>query len=141
MMAKNGFTSCFPSCLRNINSLKILDLSNNQLSTVKLEWLTAIKFLKLSNNNLGGQIPTSVFNSSTSKFLYLNDNFWGQISDFSLYGWKIWIVRYQLLVLDLSNYQFSGMLPRWIVNSTELGTIDLSKNHFKGPIPRYFCKL
>jgi len=87
-MAKNGFTGCIPSCLGNISSLLFLDLSNNQFSTVQLEQLT-IPVLKLSNNSLGGQIPTSVFNSSTSQFLYLNgNNFWGQISDFQLYGWK-----------------------------------------------------
>jgi hypothetical protein len=134
-MAKNGFTSSVPSCLGNISSLLILDLSNNQLSTVKLEQLATIWLLKLSNNNFGGQIPTSVLNSSTSRFLYLGDNnFWGQISDFPLFGWKMWIV-------DLSNNQFSGMLPRLVVNSTMLKAIDLSKNHFQGSIPRDFCKL
>ncbi|KAI5593576.1 hypothetical protein BDE02_03G023000 [Populus trichocarpa] len=134
-MAKNGFTGCIPSCLGNISSLSFLDLSNNQLSTVQLEQLT-IPVLKLSNNSLGGQIPTSVFNYSTSQVLYLNgNNFWGQISDSPLYRWQEWNV------LDLSNNQFSGMLPRSFVNFTYLGVLDLSKNHFKGPILKDFCKL
>ena len=110
-MTKRSRVWILPSLF--ISSLRILELSNNQLSTIKQEQLKTIWFLKLSNNNLDG------------------NNFWGQISDFSFYG----------MFLDLSNNQFSGKLPRWSVNSTQLEAIDLSKNHFKGLIPRDFCKL
>jgi Leucine-rich repeat (LRR) protein len=134
-MAENGFTGCIPSCLGNNLSMAILDLSNNQLSTVKLEQ-PRIWSLQLSNNNLGGQIPISIFNSSGTLFLYLSgNNFWGQIPDFPSPSWEIWVE------LDLSNNQFSGMLPRCFVNSTQMFTFDLSKNQFNGPITEDFCKL
>jgi hypothetical protein len=36
-MAKNGLTCCIISCLGNISFLRVLILSNNQLSTIKLK--------------------------------------------------------------------------------------------------------
>jgi|UniRef100_A0A2K2AAA4 hypothetical protein len=64
-MAKNGLTGCITSCLGNISSFRVLILSNNQLSTIKLEQLTELIFLQLSSNNLCGQIYSSVFSYST----------------------------------------------------------------------------
>ncbi|KAI9393840.1 hypothetical protein POPTR_005G008600v4, partial [Populus trichocarpa] len=150
----NNLGGSLPDCLGNLSSLQLLDVSINQftgninsspltniislefrslsnnlfefpilmkpfMNHSSLKFFDTLTFLKLSNNNLGGKLPDSVFNSS----------------DFPPPSWKIWFE------LDLSNNQFSGMLPRWLVNSTLLCAIDLSKNHFKGPIPSDFCKL
>nr|XP_034929574.1 receptor-like protein 15 [Populus alba] len=144
-LSGNNFGGSLPDCLGNLSSLQLLDVSKNQftgnIASSPLTNLISLKFLSLSNNLF--EVSTSMkpfMNHSSlkffSKYLYLGgNNFWGQISDFSLYGGKAWII------LDLSNNQFSGMLPRWFVNSTHLSAIDMSKNHFRGSIPRDFCKL
>ncbi|KAJ6775577.1 LEUCINE-RICH REPEAT RECEPTOR PROTEIN KINASE MSL1-LIKE [Salix purpurea] len=112
-----------------------IDISDNNMH-VELEQFTTLTFLDLSKNNLGGQLPASVVNSSRLNYLSLSDNYFrGQLSDFPS------PIRTMWPVLDLSNNQFSGTLPRWFVNSTQLFTLDLSKNHFDGPIPEEFWKV
>ncbi|XP_073261981.1 LOW QUALITY PROTEIN: uncharacterized protein [Populus alba] len=145
-LSGNNFGGSLPDCLGNLSSLQLLDVSKNQftgnIASSPLTNLISLKFLSLSNNLF--EVSTSMkpfMNHSSLKFFssennrLCGNNFWGQISDFSLYGGKAWII------LDLSNNQFSGMLPRWFVNSTHLSAIDMSKNHFRGSIPRDFCKL
>ncbi|KAF9681489.1 hypothetical protein SADUNF_Sadunf05G0006700 [Salix dunnii] len=158
-LSHNNFIGIFPSWLLKNNTrleqiylsensfvgaLQLQDHPNPDMTTIdisdnnmhELEQFTTLTFLKLSNNNLGGQLPASVVNSSRLNFLYLSDNnFRGQISDFPFPTRTMWPV------LDFSNNQFSGMLPRWFVNSTQLFTLDLSKNHFNGPIPEEFWKV
>ncbi|KAL9392952.1 hypothetical protein Peur_012237 [Populus x canadensis] len=150
-VSSNQFTANIASSpLTNLICIESLSLSNNLFevpismkpfmnhSSLKFfsEQLTTIKFLKLSNNNLGGQILTSVFNSFGLYFLYLSgNNFWGQIPNFPPPSWKI------CYELGLNNNQFSGMLSRCFFNLKHIFTIDLSKNHFNGPIPSDFCKL
>ncbi|XP_052309066.1 receptor-like protein 1 isoform X4 [Populus trichocarpa] len=135
-MHMNGLIGSLPSCFGNMSSLEYMDLSDNQLSRVKLEQLKSSWFVKLSNNNLGEQLPPSIFNSSAFLYLYLDgNNFTGQISGFPPPNWI------RLSALDISNNQLSGMLPTWMGNFSYLQAIDLSRNHFEGPIPRDFCDL
>ncbi|KAJ6397296.1 hypothetical protein OIU77_018330 [Salix suchowensis] len=135
-MAMNELTGCLPSCFGNMSSLEHMDLSDNQLSTVKLEQLKSSWIVNLSNNNLVGQIPPSIFNSSAFLYLYLDgNNFTGQISGFPPPNWI------RLSALDISSNQLSGMLPAWMGNFSYLKAMDLSRNHFQGPIPRDFCDL
>ena len=136
-MTENGLTGYIPSCFANISSLEVLDLSNNQLSRGILEDLTSsLLFLKLSNNNLGGQISPSILNSSLLEFLYLDgNNFEGKIWDISLNTWP------SMSALDISNNHFTGMLPKWIGNISYIRAIDFSRNHFEGQIPGDYCKL
>ncbi|KAG5244660.1 receptor protein [Salix suchowensis] len=135
-MAMNGLTGCLPSCFGNMSSLEHMDLSDNQLSIVKLEQLKSSWIVNLSNNNLVGQIPLSIFNSSAFLYLYLDgNNFTGQISGFPPPSWI------HLSALDISSNQLSGMLPAWMGNFSYLQAMDLSRNHFQGPIPRDFCDL
>ncbi|KAG5244633.1 LRR receptor serine/threonine-protein kinase [Salix suchowensis] len=136
-MDMNGLTGSIPSCFGNMSSPPLfIDLSHNLLSIVKPEQLKRSFYVKLSNNNLGGQISPSIFNSSMLRHLYLDGNkFTGHVLDFQPTN------GIYLAALDISDNQFSGILPTRMGNFSMLQAIDLSRNHFDGPLPRDLCKL
>ncbi|KAG5244636.1 leucine-rich repeat receptor protein [Salix suchowensis] len=139
MMAMNRLTGSIPSCFGNMSSpWGYLDLSHNLLSIGKPEQLKRWEYVKLSNNNLSGQISPSIFNSSLLGYLYLDGNkFTGHVFDFQpTNDFGIFLAG-----LDISDNNFSGILPTWMGNFSDLKAINLSKNHFDGPLPRDFCKL
>ncbi|XP_070019641.1 cuscuta receptor 1-like [Nicotiana sylvestris] len=135
-MSQNLLEGPIPSGISGI-SLKYIDLSHNFLSGRVPNDLTSFPelfYLPLSNNRLKGQIFSKDFTSGTLSFLYLNgNNFEGPLPS------NIFLRAF--IVLDASNNNFSGEIPRWIRDNSRLLQLDLSKNHFEGSIPVEICNL
>ncbi|XP_028110614.1 putative receptor-like protein 16 [Camellia sinensis] len=110
-LSENGFNGMLPSCLEDLTSIRILDLSFNQfignLTSSPLSNLTALEYLILSYNH---------FESQSHLFHFVT-------------------------IQSLSNNHMSGKLPRWMGNMSDLMGISMFSNHFEGPIPVEFCKL
>ncbi|MBA0664302.1 hypothetical protein Goklo_004333, partial [Gossypium klotzschianum] len=126
--------------LKLMQRLERLDLSHNNLFggvPEELATSTSLLRIRLSNNSLSGKIIPAIYHLIGSlEALYLDGNkFEGDISDVSTISSK------SLQVLDLSNNRFSGKLPRWLWNHTDLWVLDLSKNRFEGLIPMELCNL
>uniref|UniRef100_A0A6N2KVW8 Leucine-rich repeat-containing N-terminal plant-type domain-containing protein n=1 Tax=Salix viminalis TaxID=40686 RepID=A0A6N2KVW8_SALVM len=161
-----NFSGVFPSwLLENNTRLETLYLRQNSfVGPLKLPNHPApnMIFLDMSNNNISGQVPRnicSVFpnlakvtmamngltgsipscfgNMSSLEHMDFSDN---QLSTVKLEQLKRSCGIY-LAALDISDNQFSGILPTRMGNFSNLQAIDLSRNHFDGPLPRDLCKL
>ncbi|KAH9753675.1 Receptor-like protein 1 [Citrus sinensis] len=157
----NDLRGSLPWCLANMTSLRLLDVSSNQLtgsiSSSPLIHLTSIEELMLSNNHF--QIPISLeplFNHSRLKIFnaYNNEikakiteshsltapNF--QLSRLSLsssYGDgfifpKFLYHQHDLEYVDLSHIKMNGEFPTWLLeNNTKLETLSLVNDSLGGP--------
>ncbi|KAL1150401.1 hypothetical protein V6Z11_A10G257100 [Gossypium hirsutum] len=143
-LSSNILEGNIPPCLGSLKSGYIgfyLDLSHNQLHggiPEKLAKSDSLVFLRLSNNRLSGKITPTIFGLNSLNFLYLDgNNFDGRLPSID-----ITIVRLSpLMVMDLSNNNLSGKLPRWISNLSELTALDLFNNQLEGSIPRDLCHI
>ncbi|KAH0641862.1 hypothetical protein KY290_033482 [Solanum tuberosum] len=136
-MSQNYLEGPIPSKISGIH-LEFLDLSVNNLSGEVPGDLAigspALVYLRLSHNKLKGQIFPKDVKPRMLLFLYLNgNNFEGPLPS------NMFITS--LFVLDASNNNFSGEIPRCVRNNTRLLQLDLSKNHLKGSIPVEICNL
>jgi Leucine-rich repeat (LRR) protein len=100
-----------------------------------MNWSTLV-VLNLANNNLSGEIPSSVGSLFSLQTLSLNKN--------SLYGELPMSLKNcsMLKFLDLSRNQLSGEIPAWIGESlSSLMFLSLQSNEFIGSIPLHLCQL
>ncbi|KAL4334637.1 hypothetical protein GQ457_07G015090 [Hibiscus cannabinus] len=110
-MTSNNFTGTIPQTLVNMSNLEMLDLGSNQLfgqipyADDFCVHLPKLGSLFLSDNELSGNIPSSVGNCSN------------------------------LQILELSVNKFCGTIPRSIGNLTQLKKLYLGLNNLEGEIP------
>ncbi|KAH0735840.1 hypothetical protein KY285_011547 [Solanum tuberosum] len=146
----------FPHFLRNVNTLEVLDISNNKICGQIPNWFSGMRwdslmFLNLSHNSLTGHLPqfhyynlqyldlkfnflqgplpSSICNMSSLILLDLSHNYFSYSVPHCLGSMAL------LTVLDLRRNNFTGSLPPLCVHSTSLSTIVINGNRFEGPVP------
>ncbi|XP_030439814.2 receptor-like protein 15 [Syzygium oleosum] len=138
-LSNNYLTGGIPSSMGNMHRLSLLDLSNNGFTGEIPETLarncTSLSILKLSSNNLQGQMLPKYSNLASLEILCLDGNrFTGGISPDILNSSS-------LQALDVSSNSLSGTLPNWIGDIQHLRELMLSSNLLGGPLPLSLCNL
>ncbi|CAK9268847.1 unnamed protein product [Sphagnum jensenii] len=149
-LSSNQLTGCIPGLTTGIGNYcrfygTLLNVSHNHIggyfNISNQDSFNLLSTLDLSFNNISGDISTLIFCESLDNdtfygpFCFLetllinNNHFNGKLPDFS--------TSLALIInLDLSNNQFSGIIPPSIWNiSTNLTVLNLSGNNFFGNLP------
>ncbi|XP_027922875.1 receptor-like protein EIX1 [Vigna unguiculata] len=146
----------FPRWLQTQNSLRELDISDNELNDSVPAWfwnkLQNLEWLNMSHNNLNGEIPDIPLKLHYRPSIILNANqFEGALPSFLLQASGLFISKNKfsdlysflcykimapyLVTLDLSNNKIKGQIPDCWQSLNQLLFLDLSKNELSGNIP------
>ncbi|KAL8508566.1 hypothetical protein ACS0TY_018985 [Phlomoides rotata] len=145
-LSTNIFTGIIPHSLSNLTMLEFLQLSENNLrteaSSSELRFITSLTnctsliYFGVSGNPLGGIIPPSIgnFSSSLQHFDASYCKIKGTIPD------GIGNLS-NLLELDLSQNNLSGIIPPTFTYLHKIQGLDLHNNNLGGPIPEGLCDI
>ncbi|KAL7242001.1 hypothetical protein ACSBR1_014559 [Camellia fascicularis] len=162
-MGFNNLSGSIPLTIFNISSLQRIEFRHNVLSGVLPEdlcvFLPKLEFLRLSENEFDGQIPTTLGECRELQFLSLSYNkFSGEIPQelSSLHNLEMFTMESanltgfipsfifnisSLKVLYLWGNKLMGNIPREIGNCTTLSEVELTENNLSGLIPEEIGKL
>ncbi|KAK4268560.1 hypothetical protein QN277_025202 [Acacia crassicarpa] len=157
-LSNNGIAEKIPKWIWELGYLCELNLSHNSMREIERTPQTFISnnlsMLDLHDNCLQGTLPTfppvaSYLDYSYNKFIsiippdignYLSNTIFLSLSHNALYeGIPDSICNASFLqVLDLSNNNFSGVIPHCLTKSKTLGVLNLRKNKISANIPDTF---
>ncbi|KAF7847406.1 hypothetical protein BT93_L2994 [Corymbia citriodora subsp. variegata] len=139
----NGITGGLPTCWRNMTSIRILNLEDNEfidsLASSPIASLTSLEFLSITGNHF--DIPSSLSpfaNHSRLKVLLLGDN--NLIIDTKVASL---IPRLQLKVFSMSNSLSKGFKVTslgFLNHQYDMRIMDLSSNDIWGPFPAWLLE-
>ncbi|EPS62359.1 hypothetical protein M569_12432, partial [Genlisea aurea] len=125
ILSRNSFSGAISPSIAAIRSLETLDLSRNSLAgriPPELKSLSGLTRLDLSYNNLSGPLPELPKN--LNELALKANSLSGPLSESSFHELS------QLMVLELSENSFTGVLGSWIFRLPSLQQIDLASNSF-----------
>jgi Leucine-rich repeat (LRR) protein len=149
-LGNNKIEDAFPYFLETLPKLQILVLKSNKLQgfvkgPTAYNSFSKLRILDISNNDFSGPLPTGYFNSleammaSDQNMVYMGTiNYTGY--DYSIeMTWKgveieFTKIRSTIRVLDLSNNNFTGEIPKVIGKLKALQQLNLSHNSLTGHI-------
>ncbi|KAL4575810.1 hypothetical protein LXL04_011896 [Taraxacum kok-saghyz] len=135
----NLFQGEFPLFLQNLTSLRVLDLSYNNLNT-SIPVMTGITELNLTGNRFKGIQGIGVWRLCHLKRLDLSLNY----IEGGLIGPSTNVSKCAQFVLEtliLNNNKFSGEIPRSLERLTALRGLHIAYNELTGMIPESFGNL
>ncbi|GAB2231871.1 hypothetical protein Drorol1_Dr00010888 [Drosera rotundifolia] len=144
-LSNNHFSGEIPVNGESLPGLSLLSLFSNNLGLSKSDDLnflkslvncSKLKTLEFEDNNLGGELSSSMSNLSTTliHFLAGNNHIWGSIP---LSLTKL----VNLIFLDLENNQLTGEIPNDIGSLKSVTNAGFQKNKLTGHIPPSFGNL
>ncbi|KAK9167518.1 hypothetical protein Scep_002709 [Stephania cephalantha] len=143
-MSFNGFVGPLPSLKASCMTIARIDLSFNEFSgpipsSYANNDLPNLTYLHLSNNQLNGTIPPSLFTLPSLQEMYLDQNKFIGILDDEVFPNSI---SSPLTRLDLSYNLLEENILNFISKFTSLEYLDLRSNNFHGAVdPRMFTSL
>ncbi|KAK2991189.1 hypothetical protein RJ640_002303, partial [Escallonia rubra] len=130
----NLLSGDIPDCWRNWSSLVYVALENNNLKgniPSSMGYLRDLRSLHLRNNSLNGEVPMALQKCTKLMIIDLSENeFCGSITSWMGKG------LLNLISLDLRLNKFSGQIPSDICHLHSLQILDLANNNLSGEIPR-----